>query len=71
MTDVLSLAVYLADSYQGNYAQLLSEIFKEEGKRFSPMVSSYLNLEELKDQIQAILEKDDKEYFIQLYQQLI
>lgn len=70
MTDVLSLAIYLADSFDGDFTILLSEIFKEEGKRFSPMVSSYLNLEELKTQIETILKKDDKEYYIQLYQQL-
>jgi len=69
MTDVLSLAIYLADSFDGDFTILLSEIFKEEGKRFSPMVSSYLNLEELKTQIETILKKDDKEYYIQLYQQ--
>ena len=70
MTDVTALAVYLADHCEDDYDLLLEEIRKEEGKRFSPLVGSYLDLSELKEEIQTILKKDDREYYRKMYEQL-
>ena len=70
MSDVTALAVYMTDHREEDYDSLLQQIQKEEGKRFSPLVSSYLNVDELKETVGNILKKEDREYYEQLYQQL-
>ena len=68
--DLVAVCVYINNQYEDNFKDTVEYILSEEHKRFSPLITSYLLDESLSVKIKAILQKDDKVYYRQYYDDL-
>lgn len=71
MTDVVAVASYIVDHFDGDLADILQYIMAQEGKRFSPLVTAYLGDENLIQSISLILNGEDSDYYREVYARLI
>ena len=55
ITDICAIASFLTDGAKEEFDAMLGEIFEQEGKRFSPLVTAYLGDKDLKEAIREIL----------------
>ena len=55
MTDVASVAVFLAEKGEESFGERIEKLFREEGRRFSPMVTKYLSDRKLQEKVKEIL----------------
>ena len=62
MTDVVAVIACMVDQEVGNFSETVREIIAQEHKRFSPLVTAYLDDEKLVTGIEAILRKDEPYY---------
>ncbi len=70
MTDLVAVVSYLTDHYEGNFKKCIAEILRMSHRQFSPMICSYLEDETVLEGIRRILEKEDSEYYLQIYETL-
>ena len=70
MVDIVAVASYMKDNFNGNFDALVNEIISLEHKQFSPIITSYLHDRKLTEELRDILCGDDKPYFLKLYNQL-
>lgn len=70
MTDVVAVASYIVDHYDGNLEKLVQYVMAQEGKRFSPLVTSYLGDKSLTREIGLILTGGDEDYYREVYGRL-
>ncbi|MBR0385339.1 MAG: hypothetical protein IJI05_02170 [Erysipelotrichaceae bacterium] len=71
MTDIVAIADYLNDSYQGSMEALLQEVTELERKRFSPLVTVYLHDGRLQEELEKVLQGDDSQYYREIYDEII
>jgi HD-GYP domain-containing protein (c-di-GMP phosphodiesterase class II) len=68
MTDVTAVVAYLIDHCHGEPEQTIQAVIRQEGKRFSPMVTAFLNNEALRRDLIDLLTRDDDPLFQELYE---
>ena len=75
MTDIAAIATELIMSYDeshsGNTEEIIDEIIRGGGTRFSPMAAAYLSDEELRKKLDHILKRDKRELYYEIYRELI
>ena len=67
MTDIAAVAVFLQEGGFTDLEEALAEIYAEEGRRFSPMVTRYLGDEKLKKELSEILFGSREAFFREVY----
>ena len=67
MTDIVSVVSYISERYDGNISRIIQDIINKARTQFSPIVASYLEDEDMKDQIEEILTGERKEFYKELY----
>lgn len=68
MTDVAAVVTYMLEKRDSlTMGQLLHDIFAQEGKRFSPMVTAFLNDEALIGELDRLLHSDGRAYYQSVY----
>ena len=70
MTDVAALAAFLLDHEGESMGRLLPEILREEGRRFSPLVTAALGEDGLLARLDSLLHSDDRAYYQTVYREL-
>ncbi len=70
MSDLLLLCEALLEEYEGDFDQLMEKILQREGTDFSPILTAYLNSQDLMNSLRNILEADETEAYHLLYQQI-
>ena len=70
MTDVVAVAVYMLDAWDGDMRALTADILSGEGRRFSPLVTAHLGDDALLAQLEAALRSDGIDYYRSIYRQL-
>ena len=68
MTDVTAVVAYLIDHCHGEPEQTIQAVIRQEGKRFSPMVTAFLNNEALRRDLIDLLTRDDGPLFQEWYE---
>ena len=68
MTDVTAVVAYLIDHCHGEPEQTIQAVIRQEGKRFSPMVTAFLSNEALRRDLIDLLTRDDGPLFQELYE---
>ena len=71
MTDITAISTEMVENYDGDIDKLLDDIISRERKEFSPLVTAYLSDRELRNKLDRILTSDSKEYYWEVYQELI
>ena len=71
MTDVEAVSTELVMRFNGDIDKITNDIMSGAGKQFSPLVTAYLQDTDLKCKLNDILERDSKELFFEIYQELI
>ena len=66
MTDVLSVVAYLLDHFQGDPEEVLNQVRTLARKRFSPLVTAYLEEEAVQQGVSRILTNEEP-YYRRLY----
>ena len=69
MTDVVAVVACIMDRYDRSLSETAEEIIAQAGKRFSPLVTSYLDDQELLSGIETILSNEEPYYRV-FYEQL-
>ena len=70
MTDAAALVSWIMASNTDNISTLLPEIFAQEGKRFSPLVTACLNDSRTLIELQTALTADDTPYYREIWEKL-
>ena len=55
MTDLAAIASVIADAGANGFDKTLEYILSQEGKRFSPVLTAYLDAEDVQEKIKEIL----------------
>lgn len=64
MTDLVAVVAYIVDQEDRELSETIREITVQEHKRFSPLVTAYLDDEKLVSRIESILREDEPYYRI-------
>ncbi len=67
MTDIAAVCVYILESGETDTEKLSSDILKESGKRFSPMVSVLLLNSSFLQRLSEFLHQDERIYWKEIY----
>ena len=67
MTDVLQIVSFIVDTYDNDMEEVLANIYRNEGTRFSPLVTSVLADEELYRDLERILKEERKAFYEEVY----
>ena len=70
MTDVVAVAAFLCEEYNGDADAVMDAAIRQERTRFSPLVTAYLSDEALRSGIREILSGDDERYYRDFYRQI-
>jgi len=70
MTDVAAVAAYLVDHTNGDASETMREAAAKAHRRFSPLVTSYLESRALREELSNIIEGDDRDGYRDLYDAL-
>ena len=71
MTDVAAVTVFLIEGGFSDVSEGISELYRLEGTRFSPMVTRVFNTESLRERIREILFGDEKCYYREIYESFV
>ena len=70
MTDAVALVSWIIERNTNDFSALLPEIFAQEGKLFSPLVTACLNDTRTLEELQAALTADDAPYYREIWENL-
>ena len=70
MTDVAAVAAALLDPPEEDPSERIAAVIRQEGTRFSPMVTSALSERNTLERIREILRDDGKEFYLEMYSAL-
>ena len=70
MTDICSLASYLAEQQGSDPEIVIRDLLIHDDGRFSPMILSYLTDDSLIRKLSSVLAEDTKPYFRRIYDEL-
>jgi len=65
MTDVAAMVTFMMEQYQGDMQELLRQIYAEEGRRFSPLITPVLTDSALVSELEAILSGQTRDQYDQ------
>ena len=69
MTDLVAVVAYLIDSEENSFQEAVKKIIEQEHKRFSPLVTAYLDDPDLLSGLEEIL-RNDEPYYRVFYERL-
>ncbi len=70
MTDTAALVTFLSENYDGDMPKLVREAIALERRRFSPLVTAYLESPALCVQLEALLRADGEAYFREIFEEV-
>ena len=65
ITDTAALASFLMEEYRGDLSSLLRQVFDEEGRRFSPLITAALSDPTLTDKLERLLSGERRHIYEQ------